>query len=184
MSQEYIKDLSRIGCSFYDLNCWYEGEFYGLKKLIGFGFENTFFLVENGTINSYYSLDECEQFYKILDEKITEKFFNQICDNFFELIEKSKTAESHEEIFKLMIEIWAILAIFHEISNYPEYANDSMLRRLLRVRKNTESFFYDLSNKLNKEKISPQNYLFFKGKVFEKPINSFIEENSFIIKNG
>jgi len=183
MSQKYIKDISRIGFSIHDLKCWYEGELHGLRKLIGFGFENTFFLSEEGNITSYYDLIECEQFYKILDEKLTEEFFNQISGSFFELVEESKRAKSHEEIFKLMVSLWAILAVFHEISNSPEYANESMLRRLFRIRENTESFFHNLSNKLDKNRTFPKNYLFFKGKVFETSLSSFMGKNDFILKN-
>jgi hypothetical protein len=184
MSEKYIKDISRIGYSFYDIKRWYEGELRGLGELINFGFENTFFLVEGGNVTSYYDLAECEKFYKNLDKTITEEFFNKMCDSFFELIEESKKTDNPEEIFNLMVALWARGAIFHELSNCPEYANDSMLRRLFRIRKSTESFSYDFSKKLNKEIVLPKNYIFFKGKVFEKSFDSFIEENNFILENG
>ena len=82
-----------------------------------------------------------------------------------------------------MVSLWAILAVFHEISNSPEYANESMLRRLFRIRENTESFFHNLSNKLDKNRTFPKNYLFFKGKVFETSLSSFMGKNDFILKN-
>lgn len=184
MSQKYIKDISRIGCSFHDIRCWYEGESEELRKVLDFGFYNTLFVVENKNVTAYYDDEECTNFYLSLDEKLTEKFFNDLCDSFLELIEESKRVKSNEEIFNLMVKSWPALAIFHEISNYPDYANEAMLRRLFRIRKATESFSYDLSRRLDLPEKVQESYLFFKGKVINSLFDDFCKENGFIIKNG
>ena len=183
MSRKYLKDLSRIGYSFLDIKAWHEGESNELKKILGCGFFNTIFLVEKDNVQAYYDCEEVEDFDKILDELLTEDFFNEVCDNFFELIEFSKETSSHERIFEIMVKCWPALTIFHEISNYPEYANESMLRRLIRIRKSTEPFIYDLSNKLVHPEESYPNYIFFKGKILNCSFDDFCRENDFIIEN-
>jgi len=184
MSEEYIKDISRLGCSFFDICVWYEGESDELKKVLGFGFFNTFFVVEEKNVTSYYNDEECTNFYLILDKKLTEEFFNETVERFFGLIEESKKAETKEEIFNLMVKFWPALAIFHEISNCPEYANEKMLERLFKIRKATESLNYHLSKKINFIENVPEKYIFFKGKIINLSFDEFCKENNFIVKNG
>src|SRR3989344_4978230 len=112
MSRKFIRDISRMNCSIFDIKAWYEGESYELKKYLGFGFYNTIFLV---------------------------------------------------------------------ISNYPEYANNFMIRRLERVRRNTETFSQNLSEKLKWKDESSENYVFFRGEIINKPFIEFINENDFEI---
>jgi len=82
-----------------------------------------------------------------------------------------------------MVAIWPALTIFHEISNYPGYANDSMLRRLIRLRKTTEDFSYRLSERMKKNNIYPKSYIYFQGKVFEESLDTFIKKNNIKIVN-
>jgi|TARA_Y100000034_G_C6852173_1_gene386707 hypothetical protein len=50
-----------------------------------------------------------------------------------------------------------------------------MIRRLLRIRKTTESFCYELGNKINLE--NPfKDYVFFKGELYFIPFEEFIKE--------
>jgi len=181
MNKRYIKDISRLGGSFFDIKAWWEGESRELEKKIGFGFYNTIFVVKTNNVTLYYDEEECKEFYKILDEKLTEDFFDELCDNFFKLIEETEFVNSDEKIFEFMVKCWPALVIFEELSNYPEYATDSMLRRLIRVRKNTESFSYELSKKLKWEHKMSENYLFFKGEIINNTFEEFLKENEFEI---
>jgi len=178
MKTRYIEDVMRMSCSFFDIKAWYEGESNELKNVLGFGFYNTIFAVEKGNVTLYYTEKECEEFYKILDKKLTEDFFNNLCDNFFKLMKKSEEILTNQEIFELIIKCWPALVIFEEISNYPGYASDSMLRRLIRVRKSTEAFSYDLAKRLKLKFRTPKNYLFFRGKIINKTFEDFIKENN------
>lgn len=181
MNKRYIEDISRLGCSFFDIKAWYEGESKELEKEIGFGFYNTIFEVNGGNVTLYYDERECENFYGVLGEKLTEDFFGGLCDNFFKLIEETKFVDSNEKIFELMVKCWPALVIFEELSNYPEYGTDFMIRRLIRVRKSTESFIYELSKRLKLEMQTPENYLFFKGEIINKPFEEFIMDQGIII---
>lgn len=181
MNKKYIKDIYRMGCSIFDIKAWYEGESKELEKEIGFGFYNTIFEVNGGNVTLYYDEQECENFYRVLDEKLTEDFFNNLCENFFRLILESEFVNTKEEIFKIMVKCWPALVIFEELSNYPGYGTDSMIRRLIRVRKNTEAFSYELSKRLDLKDESPNNYLFFHEEIINKPFEEFLKENEFEI---
>lgn len=181
MNREYVKDISRMGCSIFDIKAWYEGESRELKNKLDFGFYNTMFVIEGENVDLYYDKEECDNFYKILDEKLTEDFFNELCDNFFNLIHESKGINDGGKIFKLMVKCWPALAIFEELSNCPEYGTDSMIRRLIRVRKSTEAFSYELSKRLDLREEVPNNYIFFHGEIINKPFEEFLKENGFEI---
>lgn len=56
-----------------------------------------------------------------------------------------------KEIFNFLVKVWPAMVVFHEISHYPEYATEEMLRRLMRIRKLTETFLYDITKRKNKE---------------------------------
>jgi hypothetical protein len=183
MDKEYLKDISRLNCSFFDIKAWYLGESEELQERINFGFYNSIFVIEDSNVTLYYDKKECEEFYKILDKILTEDFFNGICNSFFKLIEQEESANTDSKIFELMVAIWPALTIFHEISNYPGYANDSMLRRLIRLRKTTEDFSYRLSERMKKNNIYPKSYIYFQGKVFEESLDTFIKKNNIKIVN-
>lgn len=179
----YHKSVARP-CSLLDIKAWYEGESKELEKWIGFGFYNTLFVVDNGNVTVYYDNEECNKWDEVLNEILTEDLFHNLCDDFFELIRQAEQIESELELFKIMVKSWPALSIFDEISKYPEYANSNMLIRLIRVRKTTEAFSYDLSKKLNHPK-EPKNYLFYKGNVLTMPFTHFLQKNNFIVgENG
>ncbi|MCK5321028.1 hypothetical protein KAJ38_00450 [Candidatus Pacearchaeota archaeon] len=166
--------------SLFDTRAWHEGESTELRKWIGVGFFNHLFRSEKGLVTLYYDIDEANNFERALDKKLTEEFFDKLCHNFFELIDQEKDADTEEKVFNLSVKIWPALTIFDEISKYPDWATSSMLRRLIRVRTSTESFSYKLSKKVDHSKY-PKDYLFFKGRLVLKPLNSFLEENNITI---
>ncbi|HDZ61239.1 MAG TPA: hypothetical protein ENH46_06025 [Candidatus Pacearchaeota archaeon] len=128
----------------------------------------------------YYDEEECNEFYRVLDEKLTEDFFNELCDYFFELIEKGREVKTKKDIFEIIVMSWPALVVFEEISNYPEYADEIMLRRLIRVRKTTESFIYDISKQVTHDFYS-DTYIFFQGNVIKAPFEEFIRIKNFKI---
>lgn len=180
MSKIYIKDVVRK-LSLFDVKAWYEGESKEFEKWTGSGFYNTIFNSENGMVEVYYDKEEVDKFEKVLNEKLDEEFFDEICDDFFQLIEDAKEAVEEMEIFDISIRAWPALIIFDEISKYPEWATESMLRRLVRIRNATESFHYDLSKKVDHSKFA-KNYVFFQGKVFYLPFEKFLEVRGFGVK--
>lgn len=170
MEKRYIKDITRIGFNFCNVKIWFFGESLELKKVIGFGFNNTIFHSKNGTVTAYYDEEESKKFYDILDKVLNENFFNLL--GFINY-------KNNDKIFNFLIKIWPSLVIFHEIFNYPEYANNDMLRRLFKLRKFTESFFYEFFKKIE-EKNFEENYIFYKGKIFYQNFNDFIKEKNII----
>lgn len=98
------------------------------------GLKNSLFLMKNGVITQFVDCDEGEAFHETLKQNLkNDKYFNEICESFFEAISN-----------KDKVKMFECLAIFNEIDNYPEIANDDILRRLRRVRKTTEGEMYKL----------------------------------------
>ena len=178
----YCKSVQRPG-SLTDLKAWYIGESSELKKWIGFGFFNHLFFYQNKLIQLYYNLKEGNEFHNVLKQKLTEDLFDNLSNNFFELIEESEKINSHNELFKIMIKSWPAFTIFDEISKYPEFATESMIRRLRRIRTSTESFSYELSKRLNHE-LEPNECIFYKGNtILESSHQHFINKNNMILEN-
>lgn len=178
---KYKKDVMRE-CSLFDVKAWHEGESNELKKWTGIGFFNHIFVSENGLVTLYYDIEESERFEKWLEENFTEEFFHDLCNGFFELAEKINYVNSNEDIFGLTVEMWPALLFFDELSKYPEWGNDSMIRRLIRLKTSTESAPYKLANKVIIEN-SPKNYIFFKGKIYYQNFNDFCKEKVIEIIN-
>ncbi len=174
--KKYKKALTRE-CSLFDVKAWYKGESEELKKLAGIGYFNHLFVCKNGFMTLYYDLEEAEIFDEWFKEKFTEDFFNKVCDNFYELINSIEVVESDEEIFDLSVKMWPALFFFDELSKYPELGNSDMIRRLIRVRKTTETASYKLSKKVIFED-SPEEYIFFKGDIYFKDFDSFCKEQN------
>lgn len=172
--KKYKKDVTRI-CPLFSVKIWYEGESKELEKWVGAGFFNHIFVSKNGVVTLYYDVEECNKFYELLEKVLDEDFFNELCDCFCELIEQKDSVNSNEEIFNLAVKIWPALTIFDEISKDPEWGNDSILRRLMRVRISTESFAYELEDKANVDD-SLKDYIFFQGKVYLDNFDSFCKE--------
>ena len=179
MGNVYIKYITREG-SLFDIKAWYEGESKEFERWTGFGFYNTIFVSKNGIVTVYYNKEECDKFENILDEKLNEDFFNNLCDDFFGLIEEAGNIKSDEDVYNISVKCWPALTIFDEISKYPEWATDDILRRLIRVRKTTESFHYELSKRATHSEL-PKDYIFFRGELIQKPFKIFTEENNITI---
>ncbi len=178
MGKKFKEDVTRQS-TFLGLKAWHKGESEELEKWIGFGFFNHIFLFENGNLTLYYDVEEGDRFHEVLKEKLTEIFFDNLCDNFFSVIEKSKCSETNEEIFESLVKLWPAFTIFDELSKYPEFGNYYMIRRLIRIREFTESFSYDIENKIKEERT--KNCIFFKGEIYEMPFGQFIKEMGFEI---
>jgi len=139
-----IKSISRM-YPIETIEEWKIGEGDYLRLILGVGFYNTIFIKEGDWINFYYNYSEVKEFEKALEEQIGEDEFNNLCDIFMELINKSDVK---------IRELVPYLTIFNEFDEYPEYMEGDMAKRLLRVRTSTESKVYDLmkgTNKLEQE---------------------------------
>lgn len=177
--KEYIKNVIRK-CSLFDVKTWYEGESVELEKWTGFGFYDSFFVSRNNMVTVYYNKKELDRFAVMLDEKLTDKFFDDLCDNFFELISEVDDVESEDDIFRISVQCWPALTFFDVISKYPDMATEDMVRRLIRIRQTTESFHYELSKKIKYNK-SSEDYIFFKGKIIRGKFDDFIKEQGICI---
>lgn len=93
------------------------------------GLMNSFFLIDHGMVTQYVDSDEAEKFHKYV-KNITEKEFNEICDNYFEAINK-----------KDKVGQFKALTIFDEMDNY-SIGTEGMKRRLMRVRTSTHELAY------------------------------------------
>lgn len=175
MEKKYKEDVTRTS-SLLGLKAWYEGESKELEKWLGFGFFNHIFVSRNGLMTLYYDVEEAKKFDEILEEKLTEELFNELCEHFFELIKKGDDSNTNEEIYKLTVKLWPAYTIFDVLSKYPEFGNEDMIRRLIRIRETTESFAYELESKINDENM-PKDYIFYKGKLYFMPFEEFIKEN-------
>ena len=162
LPKEFVEELIREGPLF-SIKAWYEGESKELEKWLGFGLYNTLFISRYNVVTFHYDSGEAGEFHEVLKEKLTEDFFNNLCENFFELIESP--ANTNEDIYRLLVKCFPALMIFDEISKYPEITSDDIIRRLERVRKNTESFSYDLIKKVNLIN-EPKNYIYFRGNLY------------------
>lgn len=169
---KYYKDITRLSFNLFDVKAWHLGESDKLKDWINFGFYNTIFVSVNGNVTVYYEKEECDKFYEILDEILDEELFNEVCDYLVELT--MLDVNGHDEVFELSSKLWPCMTILDMVSRYPEYGNDSMIRRLIRLRKNTESFSYDLTKDVSGD--WPENYIFYKGELIEGNFEEFVKE--------
>ena len=133
-------EITRIGLSNTNINNWLLGESEELEKWIGFGFYKTVVKREKDAVSFIYDSAEIADFEKALDEFLDEELFDKMCNRFFELMNlKGELSKGEIEIQSM-----PILTIFDEISKYPEWATESMLRRLIRIRENYHEFIYGL----------------------------------------
>lgn len=174
---QYYEDITRLDYSLFDVRAWHNGEGDGLKKLINFGFYNTIFVSVNGNVTVYYEKEECDEFYDVLDEVLDEALFNEVCDSLVELT--LLEAENDDDIFELCVRLWPCFTILDIVSKYPEYGNDSMIRRLIRLRGSTESFSYDLVKDVSGD--WPETYIFYKGELVEGDFEEFIKDRGIIL---
>tara|TARA_Y100000310_G_C20273525_1_gene619170 strand:+ start:114 stop:611 length:498 start_codon:yes stop_codon:yes gene_type:complete len=164
MGDEYIKSITRWE-SLFDIKTWWKGESTELEKWLGTGFFKTLFVSKNGVVTVYYDKQEGEEFYTKLKEKLTQEFFDKLCDNFLELTQQINNVNSNKEIYNLMVKMWPALTIFDQISKSPDLASQTILNRLIRIRKNTESLSYDLMKKVKIEN-QPKDFIVMNGKLY------------------
>ncbi|MBI5803597.1 hypothetical protein HY448_02835 [Candidatus Pacearchaeota archaeon] len=178
MNKKYKKYLTRE-CSLIMVKGWYKGDLDELMRWVGFSFSNTIYESKDGWVAVYYDEDEDngDKFHEILQKKLTGDMFNEVCDYFFEMINKSQNVSSDEEILDIFTKLHPVYTIFDEISRYPKIATDDMMRRIIRVRKTTESFAHNLDRKVKDR--GPKDYVFYKGELYFIPFEQFIKENGF-----
>ena len=138
-----VFEITRIGLSNEYVDNWLKGESDELKKWIGFGFYKTEVKLEQGAVTFIYEEDEIREFEEALSKCLDEDLFDRMCDRFFELVELEGELSNDE----IEIQCMPILTIFDEISKYPEWATEDMLRRLIRIRENYHEFIYKLGKK-------------------------------------
>lgn len=131
-----------MGLTQRNIENWLKGESDELRKLINFGFYKTKAIRDKDKVVFVYDSNEINEFEKALEKYLDEEFFDRLCSRFFELIELSKTYDKNT----IEIECMPIATIFDEISKYPEWATESMLRRLIRIRNCHHEFFYKLNS--------------------------------------
>ena len=151
--KKYREDVTRSS-TLLGLRAWYEGESKELEKWIGFGFFNHIFVFEKGMVTLYYNIEEGDKFQEVLEKKLTEVFFDDLCDYFFETMRENENPNTNENIFKILVKLWPAFSIFDELSKYPELGNNFMIRRLLRVRKTTEDFSYKIENMVEEDVVN------------------------------
>lgn len=179
--KEYKEALTR-DCSLFDILAWHEGESRELEKWTEIGYFNHIFVSEKGLVTVYYDVKEAEKFDKWFTEKFTEDFFNNLCDDFVQLVEQIKTVNSPEDVFNLSVKMWPALFFFDELSKYPELGNDNMIRRLIRIRKSTETASYELAKKVKADNL-PKDYIFYKGEVYYCDFDGFCKERNIVVTN-
>ena len=143
MTKYFERACTRIGKNSNSVMSWSKGE----EPL---GLKNSFFICENGTVTQYVDCEEAEKFHEYI-KNLSEEEFNKICNEFFEAIENEDLSKMHEA-----------LAVFDEMDNY-NLGTEDMKKRLLRVRKSTESASYEIV-----EESEVKNFIIYKGEIYKK----------------
>ncbi len=139
--KNYEQTCTRLGETLNNILDWARGE----KEV---GIKDSLFICENGTVEQYVESSEGEKFHEFV-KNLSESEFNQICDEFFKAIEERNLSKMHKA-----------LAIFDEMDNY-SLGTEPMKRRLLRIRKSTESKSYEFG-----EGEGIKDFILYKGKVY------------------
>jgi hypothetical protein len=171
--KKYVKDVERF-MSLSNVKEWHTGDSVELEKWIGLGL-NQLFVSENGKVTLYYDSGEGNRFHEVLEKRLTPELFDELCRTFFELIDELNEATLEEKIGEIIVKCWPMMTIFHEISLYPDFVSPEDLERLVRLRQNTESFFYDIEKKRGADS-GPKDYVFYKGELFEGTLEDFLEK--------
>jgi len=180
--REYSENITRLSYNFLNVYAWYKGESEELKKWLGFGFEKTMFVSKDENITIHYEAKECRQWWDTITEKLTEELFDEICDNYLDLIKQVDNLQTNQEILDFLIKCTPAWAIFDEVSKYPEdLATPSMIMRLTRIRQTTEALPYQLAKRIKHEGWH-KDYIFIDGKIIKKPLQEVINQENIIIK--
>ena len=166
MTQKFVEEVTRM-LNLFDARAWHHGQSAELEKLIGVGFFNHMFVSKNGVVTLYYDAEEGDIFYEKLRQRLTDEFFDEVCDDFAELTTQIDNVNTNKEVFDLSAKMMPALLIFDEIDTCPEIASENILRRLMRIRTSTEALSYELANKaVLKEQ--PKDFILFKGDLYIK----------------
>ena len=98
-----------------------------IKAEENLGLKNSMFFHHNGTTDQWIDADEGEKFF----EWVKDFPLDFIFEDYFKAIKNKDKVKQFE-----------CLAIFNEIDEHPEIANDDQLRRLKRVRESTHEEIY------------------------------------------
>ena len=96
------------------------------------GLKNSMFFYKNGTTTQWVDSEEAEEFHKFVKE-LSEDDIARVFKEYFEALE-----------VKDKVGIFECLAVFNEIDEHPNIANDDIHRRLKRVRETTHEEIYKL----------------------------------------
>lgn len=124
MTKFYTKGATRM-YSWNLVEAWAEAE----ENL---GLESSEFYMDNGTVTQWVDADEAEEFYNdVIKWLQIENWFDELCGDYFKAIKSGNK-----------IRMFECLAIFNEMDEHPEIANEDQLRRLKRVRESTHEEIY------------------------------------------
>lgn len=165
MKKEIHKSVTRK-FNLTQLKAWYVGEKDYLKRVLGVGFENTIYVCENNQVTFYYEDIEVKKFEIVLETLIGEEEFNDIVDNYMMFIDEIPKCKIDGEKLLLFSKLVPALTIFNEFDEYPEYMEEDMTRRLMRVRTSTEAKPYELLDGVGSKE--PKDFILFKGEVYIK----------------
>ena len=93
------------------------------------GLKNSLFFHHKGKTTQWLDYEESEKLHK----KIKKMDFDKVFEKYFKAIGDEDLVKQFE-----------CLAVFDELDNHPEIANEDILRRLKRVRENTHEAIYNL----------------------------------------
>jgi len=156
--KRYKKCNSREG-SLIDFQAWNKGDTQELKKWINWGYERHYFVNKNGIIDLFYEEKDGDEFYEIIIEKLKEKsFFDSLCNDYLDNIEKGEEIILKEflskqeiiELHNLIVKCWPATSIFDLISNWPEISDDKIKEKVTAIRKEKSEFLYEASDKILK----------------------------------
>ncbi len=154
--------------SLIDTQAWNEGDTQELKKWINWDYERHYFINNNGIVDLFYEMDDGDEFYEIVKEKLKEeRFLDRLIEYFInevakgrEILKKDLFKKDIIELYNIIVKIWPGTSIFDIISGYPEivFNNEKIINRLLETRNEYGEFMYEVSEIILKSipKIYPE----------------------------
>ncbi len=121
MTKFFVEGATRIYSDAL-IDAWIEAE----ENL---GLKNSMFFWKNGVTTQWVDSGEAEVFF----ERVKKMDFNKVFENYFKALK-----------VKDKVWIFECLAIFNEIDEHPNIANDDIHRRLKRVRESSHEEIYKL----------------------------------------
>lgn len=159
MKKKYKQTISREGSviGFQALNL---GDTIELKKWIDQSFAIHYFVNKKGVINLFYEKKEGDKVYDAIKDKLKEEgFFDSLCNNFLDNVNKGKEIIKKEylskeeiiQMYKIMIKCWPFVTVVDIMSNYLEIIPDNNIKqKMIQIRTENGEFMYDAENKMDK----------------------------------